>query len=739
MPVRREKRLSIAGKAEPKQPSGAEMPAAELAEALRRAEERLELVLRGANLGLWEWTVDGDHVAFNARAAAMIGYDPAELDPNTGSLTSLLHPDDQERVLAQFTAHLRGETPHYESEHRLRSKSGEWVWVLVGGKVVQRGPDGRPLRAMGTQFAIGDRKRSEEERATLLELARELSGTLGLEELVASVERRTAAALPAKAVATIYWDTDAEAYRLLSQYGMPPALERMARRMRFPLGNVFEGRLAGGEMLVVDEPSGCGPRERDAMQHFGLAALAAVPLMIRGQMRGAFVAGSTTPRAFTVQQGRFLEAIARQLAVAIETSALYRTQQAETEYSTAMARIGQELISSLATRRVYTDLCRATAAVLACDISSTFLWSADGAYAATATYGDSPEGTEAVRVVRLTAVMMRPLLAALAPTGLVRLHEVPADDAVRRALEAAHGTSQALLVALRRGNDVIGFHYAGWRQADGFTRQQERIARGIGQIASLALESARLVEELERANRVKSDFVATMSHELRTPLNVVIGYHDLLLEGEFGELTAEQADRLRRADHSARELLDLINATLDLSRLEARRMPVQVGNVDVRATLEELDVDIAALRRKPGVALQWSLPPALPVLRTDAVKLKVVLKNLIHNALKFTDAGAVTVSVAAGPDRLDFEVADTGIGIPAHLLSVIFEPFRQGDSSSTRSYGGAGLGLYIVRRLVDLLGGGISVTSEVGHGSQFTFWLPLGEPRKETNQTLRPE
>src|SRR6185369_5971846 len=287
----------------------------------------------------------------------------------------------------------------------------------------------------------------------------------------------------------------------------------------------------------------------------------------------------------------------------------------------------------------YADLCRASAAVLGCDVSSTFLWAVDGAYAATATYGDTPERAAAAHVVRLMPEMMRALLAALAPTGLVRLHELPADDAVRRALEAAHGTSHALLVALRRGNDVIGFHYAGWRRAAGFTRQQERIARGIAQIASLALESARLVEELERANRVKSDFVATMSHELRTPLNVVIGYHDLLLEGEFGELTTDQAERLRRADHSARELLDLINATLDLSRLEARRMPVQVGDVDVRAVLEQLDVDLAALRRKPGVELRWQVPEALPILRTDAVKLKVVLKNLIHNALKFTDAG----------------------------------------------------------------------------------------------------
>src|SRR6185369_383850 len=120
-----------------------------------------------------------------------------------------------------------------------------------------------------------------------------------------------------------------------------------------------------------------------------------------------------------------------------------------------------------------------------------------------------------------------------------------------------------------------------------------------------ALESARLVGELERAGRIKSDFVATMSHELRTPLNVIIGYHDLLLEGEFGALTAAQTERLRRADQSARELLDLINATLDLSRLEARQVALEVDDVDLTGVVDEVDAEILALRQKPGVQFAW--------------------------------------------------------------------------------------------------------------------------------------
>jgi signal transduction histidine kinase len=205
---------------------------------------------------------------------------------------------------------------------------------------------------------------------------------------------------------------------------------------------------------------------------------------------------------------------------------------------------------------------------------------------------------------------------------------------------------------------------------------------------------------------------------------VIIGYHDLLLAGEFGDLTPLQAERLLSADHSARELLDLINATLDLSRLEARRVPLHVEPVDLRALADELDAETRALRRKPAVAFAWQLPHPLPVLHSDPVKLKVVLKNLVLNALKFTDEGSVTVAIAADHGRVDFTVRDTGIGIPADQIASVFEPFHQLDGSSTRSYGGVGLGLYIVRRLLDLLGGDISVESEPGRGSAFRFWVP---------------
>ena len=227
---------------------------------------------------------------------------------------------------------------------------------------------------------------------------------------------------------------------------------------------------------------------------------------------------------------------------------------------------------------------------------------------------------------------------------------------------------------------------------------------------------------------MKYDFVATMSHELRTPLNVIMGYSDLLLEGTFGTLRLDQGDAVRRVSRSGRQLLELINTTLDFGRLEAGHLALQLYEVRLAELVRELDVETRELQQKPGVSFEWQLPARLPVISTDPLKLKVVLKNLIGNAMKFTEAGSVTVCLKARERGVEIAVADTGIGIAPEVRPIIFEPFRQADSSTTRRHAGVGLGLYIVERLVDLLDGTIAVESELGHGSTFRVWLPAKRP-----------
>jgi len=242
-------------------------------------------------------------------------------------------------------------------------------------------------------------------------------------------------------------------------------------------------------------------------------------------------------------------------------------------------------------------------------------------------------------------------------------------------------------------------------------------------------------EAAETASRAKSDFVATISHELRTPLNAIIGYNDLLLEAEFGPLTETQRDALQHVEHNASQLLDLVNAVLDLNRMEAGRMPMNIEPVRTADVLKDIEESTRLLCQQSGLKFVWTVEAGLPVLHTDAAKLKLVLRNLIANAMRFTPNGQVTVTAARRSGGVEISVSDTGIGIPRAAFDTIFEPFRQLDSSSTRRYSGTGLGLHIVKRYLALLGGTVSVDSEVGRGSTFRVWVPETAPQGDNPGT----
>jgi len=391
--------------------------------------------------------------------------------------------------------------------------------------------------------------------------------------------------------------------------------------------------------------------------------------------------------------------------------------------SAALARIGQDLLSSLETPVLLERLCQLTATVLSADYSNTWLRQ-DGTnqYVPVAGYGLRNDQWDALRTIRLNPEEFVALLGRLGRGMVVELTPASVSHPILAGLLARHGARMVACIPLHRGGDLIGIQVAAYRDsATAFTPERAGIAHGISQLASTALTNARLVEEIAEASRLKSEFVSTMSHELRTPLNVIIGYTEMLADEECQDQRARLLGQIRQ---SSVELLDMVVATLDLSRIAAGKDDPHFQTVPLGAVWADLIADFAAFPRPSGVTLRWSDPGEL-ALHSDRRKLKAILKNLIENALKFTPAGEVSVECPAKDDLCTLRVRDTGIGIAPADLPFIFDMFRQVDGSETRSYGGAGLGLYIVHTLITQLGGRIEVDSEIGRGTLFQLTLPL--------------
>ncbi|MDX2169546.1 MAG: ATP-binding protein [Deltaproteobacteria bacterium] len=709
----------------------AEMARARVEEQVRQRERFTDALIAHSSDLISILNPDGTIRFASPSHARVLGWQPAEL-VGTNAF-ALVHPDDQPALLEAFSAGVGTPDVTVTREYRIRHRDGGWRVVESRARAALDDPV--IAGAVISSRDITERRRVERDKAALLEMAHDIAGTLDLQAVLDRVGQRTVRVVPCDGVATAHWDAAAGVFRVLATLGVPEPLASMARQLTFPRGMGLGGRMSDGETVVLYEPATHEDPFLQLLGGLGVSAFVSTPLVVRGRLVGGFWAFKQQGR-FHPPQVQLIESIGRQLAMAVEAADLYAAQREEAAVAAALARLGRELISELDGPALLERLCRITVEELGCDVSRTYLRDLErDEYRAVASAGDTPEQWEALRVLTFSSQTLAPFVGELARRDVVQLDiggRVRGDDPLHRGADRA----RVLAMALRRGGELIGIHAARYfnRQAP-CSPSQERIAGGIAQLASLALENARLVAELDRADRVKSDFVASMSHELRTPLNVIIGYSDLLADQVFGELAAEQADTVRRIGEQGRELLELVNTTLDMSRLESGRIPLAVQQVDLVALLSEIELEVHLVRRQASLRLVWNVPGDLPALATDPIKLKVVVKNLLLNAIKFTDEGTITLSAACRDGGVEIRIADTGIGIAADMLPHIFEPFRQAAQGNERR-GGVGLGLHIVRRLLDMLDGEVDVVSEPGRGSTFRVWIPL---RAETPELEVPE
>ncbi len=309
---------------------------------------------------------------------------------------------------------------------------------------------------------------------------------------------------------------------------------------------------------------------------------------------------------------------------------------------------------------------------------------------------------------------------------------------------------------------ALGFYT---KEEHEFSPEEVEFLSTLASQAAIAIYNSQLYErsnnlaiELEKSNKVKDEFLGVMSHELRTPLSVIVGYTGMIKDKIFGEITPEQNKALEKIMARSNDLLSMISGILQATSIESKSVAVESHEINLSSFLNELRSAYDCPLGKELI-LNWDYPSALSTMKTDGQKLKHILQNLINNAIKFTAKGSVTISAGVkegsrqtaakkkeepclqtalptGDKRwVEFKVADTGIGIPKEKHSLIFEMFRQVDSSETRLYGGVGLGLYIVKKYTEMLGGTVEVESKVGKGSIFTVTIPCDGLRSEINRS----
>jgi PAS domain S-box-containing protein len=524
------------------------------------------------------------------------------------------------------------------------------------------------------------------ERA-LVSISREISELTDLHSLLERTNRRTAEALNCDFSTTLLVDERLGRLAEASAFVADRAGSVAARTYETTTESPVALEVLGGRAIVINDPEQQTWFGRERLERLNIQRLALAPIIAKGRVMGILTAGRTTfgpefdDRALALLQG-----LAAQSAIAIENARLFA------DLSASEAR--------------YRDLFeRANDLIFVVEESGGFRFANQAALSflhVSAAALESLSWRELLTPASLGRVERRMRLGWRRPRYGSRPVEVEVQhpDGSRAVLEV-----QTRLIS-----------------ANGHPRAVQCIGRDVTQRKRHDREALEVVRRLRQANQLQSEFVANVSHELRTPLNVIIGYADLLMDDS--SLSAEAKVFLDRINAGGRALHRLVESVLEYARLDRGR----VALLPTRLSAEQLVLELRALsndiRSSPDVTLR--LHPAPDVeLYTDYDRLYSILSNLLLNAIKFTPRGEVEMDVRVIGTEVQFCLRDTGIGMEPEALAHIFEPFRQGDGSPTRTYGGVGLGLAIVRRNLDLLGGSVQVDSAPGEGTTFVVRVPV--------------
>jgi GAF domain-containing protein/CheY-like chemotaxis protein/anti-sigma regulatory factor (Ser/Thr protein kinase) len=487
------------------------------------------------------------------------------------------------------------------------------------------------------------------------------------------------------------------------------------------------------------------PQGSEVARRLGHRAVLLVPLMRDDVAVGTIGVRRAEARPFTDRQVALLQTFADQAVIAIENVRLFTELQERTGELTrsvqelrALGEVSQALSSTLDLDAVLSTIVSRAKQLTGTDACS--VWEYDRRAEEFNFLTTDNMDDELIEVARRTPIRRgQGNMGRLAVTREpVQVADILAEGAYRGPLRdvlVRTGNRALMSVPLLLEDQLIGALTVNKKTPGEFPPAIIDLLRTFASQSALAIQNARLFREiedkgrqLELADRHKSEFLANMSHELRTPLNAIIGYSEMLQEDAADQGAEPLIDDLKKINAAGKHLLELINAVLDLSKIEAGKMELYLESFEVDGLVRDVVSVIQPLAAKNANRLEVHCGDEVGTMRADLTKVRQALFNLLSNACKFTDRGAISLAVSRdsreGPESIVFRVRDTGIGMTPEQLARLFEAFSQADAATTRKYGGTGLGLALSRRLCRMMGGDVTVESEAGRGSTFTIRLP---------------
>jgi GAF domain-containing protein len=535
---------------------------------------------------------------------------------------------------------------------------------------------------------------------------------------------------------------DGEVMYQVAQYGTIPVPEPNRINRHSPVGRAIVDKKTIHVHDLATEIETEYPESKARQKVSGTRTMLVTPLLREGVPIGTINIRRTEVRPFTEKQIKLLETFADQAVIAIENVRLFKELNERTNELTrsvgelkALGEVGQAVSSTLDLETVLTSIVSHAVQLSGTDGGAIYEYDEQSEeFLLRATDHMEEELINALRAnpPRLGDGVVGRAAANREPVQIPNILEERAYAPRMRQLLERYGFRASLAVPLLREDRIIGGLVVRRKSTGEFRPEVIELLKTFATQSVLAIQNARLFREIEEksrqieaANRHKSEFLANMSHELRTPLNAIIGFSEVLGERMFGELNEKQAEYTDDILTSGRHLLSLINEILDLSKVEAGRMELELATFDLPVAIDNARTFVRERAIKHGINLDLTIDERLGDFVGDERKIKQILLNLLSNAVKFTpEGGRIGIHARQADGGVEISVTDTGIGIAPEDQATIFEEFRQVGGENAKKVEGTGLGLTLAKKFVELHGGRIWVESEIGKGSIFTFTLP---------------